>query len=206
MRRERKIHLRRPLDQKVVQAKLIAGVTVDEVDEAMGLWSPYLKDKVESGAARPQHAHWDWSRKARAVEKVFEYQICGVSADDSIQALMLREDTRAFAKHPDQIGSPIVYVVFLSTAPWNDAAIVPTPVYRGCGSQLLRESIEYSIELGYKGRVGLHALPQSEEFYARRCGMIDLGIDPEPAHQGLRYFEFTKEGAKNFLSRQKKEN
>lgn len=197
MRKERTIHLLRPLNDTMVTATLIVGVSVDEVDEAVGLWSPYLRERITAGTVSPQHAHWNWSKKARIVAGMIEYVICGIATEDGIQGLMLREDTKARAKHPDQLGTSLVYITFISTAPWNDAEIVPTPAYRGCGTQLLREAIEYSYELGYKGRIGLHALPQSESFYLNRCGMVDLG--PDPSHQGLRYFEFTKEGAKRFL-------
>jgi len=117
---------------------------------------------------------------------------------------MLWEDTFARAKHPDQKDTTIVYIPFLSTAPWNDIEIVPTPSYRGCGTILLEEATVYSTRLGYKGRVGLHSLPQAEEFYRDRCKMSDLGPDPDPEHQGLRYFEFTKDEAQKFLTNNKK--
>jgi hypothetical protein len=194
------VELIRPLDNSIVAAKLIVGLTVDEVDEAVGLWSPYLEEQLQAGLSKPQHAHWEWDLKARKVEGMPEYALCGIVVDMEIQALMLRENTFARAKHPDQRGTSIVYVAFLSTAPWNDRDIVPTPTYRGSGTLLLQEAVEHSIELGYKGRMGLHSLFQAEPFYRDRCKMIDLGEDPDPDHQGLRYLEFTKESAQSFLN------
>lgn len=199
MRRETDIELIRPLDDTVVAAELITGLNIDEVDEAVGLWSPYLEQQISAGQSRPQHADWEWDRKARAVDGMKEYALCGIRVETEMQAMMLREDTFARAKHPDQRGTPIVYVAFLSTAPWNDREIVPTPSFRGCGTILLQEAVEHSVGLGYKGRVGLHSLKQAEEFYRDRSRMIDLGVDPDPDHQGLRYMEFTKEGAEAFL-------
>ena len=117
---------------------------------------------------------------------------------------MLREEVFAKAKHPDQLGTAIVYIVFLSTAPWNDRDLVPTPVYRGCGTLLLMDAVEHSISLGYKGRVGLHSLKQAEAFYRDRCHMVDLGPDPDPDHLDLRYMEFTKEAAQAFLDSNRK--
>lgn len=204
MRHEREVHLVKPLDNSIVPATLIIGVTVDEVDEAVGLWSPYLDAQLRAGVATPQHAHWQWQRKARAVEGRSYYTLSGIAVDGEIQALMLWEDTFARAKHPDQKDTTIVYIPFLSTAPWNDIEIVPTPSYRGCGTILLEEATVYSTRLGYKGRVGLHSLPQAEEFYRDRCKMSDLGPDPDPEHQGLRYFEFTKDEAQKFLTNNKK--
>jgi len=48
-----------------------------------------------------------------------------------------------------------------------------------------------------EGRVGLHALPQAEEFY-RKCGMTPIFRDPQ--HEDLVYYEFTKNQAQLFLS------
>jgi hypothetical protein len=53
-----------------------------------------------------------------------------------------------------------------------------------------------SEEEGFKGRIGLHSLPQADEFYRLR-GMTDLGTDQ--TNQNLRYFEMTAEQARAFL-------
>ena len=62
-------------------------------------------------------------------------------------------------------------------------------------------AIRLSIEEGYKGRIGLHSLPQSNDFYSNRCGMIDLGADPH--YQNLRYFEATPEIAQHLIGKGK---
>src|SRR5207248_11499555 len=90
---------------------------------------------------------------------------------------------------------PLVYVNYLSAAPWNDRLYAAEPEYRLAGSLLLAQAAQLSMNLGYGGRLGLHALGQSEGFY-RRCGMIDYAIDE---NQNLRYFEFSEEEAKQFL-------
>jgi hypothetical protein len=204
VRRESPIQLLKPVDGTIVDGTLIVDVTVDEVDEAVGLWSPYLIQQLQSGVAQPQHAHWEWNRKARAVLGMPGRTICGVMVGGEMQAMMLREDVWSRAKHPDELGRPIVTVEFLSTAPWNDVDIVPTPAYRGAGTILITEAVNHSLSLDYKGRLGLHSLPQAEPFYRNRCKMVDLGPDPDPDHQGLRYFEFTKETAHEFLKAQKR--
>ena len=50
---------------------------------------------------------------------------------------------------------------------------------------------------GFAGRVGLHSLPQSEGFYEGTCRMTRGEIDMK--YEGLRWFEFTGSGAKEFL-------
>ncbi|MBE9063833.1 GNAT family N-acetyltransferase [cf. Phormidesmis sp. LEGE 11477] len=84
----------------------------------------------------------------------------------------------------------IVYVEYLATAPWNrSSSSVPTsslPTYRGVGSGLLSYAIHRSVELEYKGRLGLHALPRAKPFYTR-FGMQKFGRDVDK--YDLEYFE-----------------
>jgi len=71
------------------------------------------------------------------------------------------------------------------------------PRYCGVGSIFIRTAIEVSRLEGFKGRIGLHSLPQSESFYGNKCGMTDLGKDSN--YQDLRYFEMTPEQALSFV-------
>jgi hypothetical protein len=185
--------------QTYVSAELIIGVTTDEVDEAVAIWSPYRRERETQTGRRSQHAHWDWSRKARAISAAPNYVIAGLTIDDEMQALLLWEDEFVTGRHPDQLGRPLVYVHFVSSAPWNDRDIVEAPKYKGSGTLLIRAAVERSIELGYKGRLGLHALPQAESFYRDRCKMADLDVDTTGPHKGLRCFEFTSELSDKFI-------
>lgn len=182
-----------------VGATLIIGVTLDEIDEANAIWTPHLRAEEARLQVRTQHSHWDWSKKARLIQGLTNYAILGIEAQGEMQALMLWDDLCTQAKHPNQLGKDIVYISFLSTAPWNDQDIVDAPRFRGAGSLLVASAIERSIDLDYKGRIGLHSLPDAEGFYRDRCGMIDLGIDD--SHERLRYFEFTPDLANQFLQK-----
>ncbi len=97
---------------------------------------------------------------------------------------------------PSQAGRPLVYLDYLEVAPWNRPELGITPRLRGTGSALVTAAIALSDEEGFKGRIGLHSLPQADSFY-RKIGMTDLGHDP--AYQNLRYFEMTAEQAHAFL-------
>ena len=55
------------------------------------------------------------------------------------------------------------------------------------------------MKTGYKGRVGLHSLPQSNGWYANVCGMADLGADA--GYQNLRYFEMVPDMADAFIAK-----
>ena len=82
-------------------------------------------------------------------------------------------------------GKRLVYVNYVVTAPWNDSAFSSQPAYKLVGTNLLDGAILISRRMRMRGRIGLHSLVQSEEFY-RRYGMIETGIDAET---GLKYFE-----------------
>jgi len=181
-----------------IASELILGVTIDEVDEAAALWSPVLRQWEQTTGGRVEHGHWDWSRKARAISQSRDYFIVGVRTQGEMQALMLWDEDFHYGSHSLQLGSPLVYVHFLATAPWNDREIVAVPQYKGAGTLLLRTAVERSDDLGYKQRLGLHSLPQAEGFYRDRCLMADLGVD---ATKQLRYFEFTSALAQNFIDR-----
>lgn len=90
-------------------------------------------------------------------------------------------------------------VDFLEVAPWNLKYFQPSPMYLGVGSALIREAVHLSHERGLGGRIGLHSLPQAEEFYESRCKMTWLGKDP--GYYDLAYFEYTEQQAREFIER-----
>jgi hypothetical protein len=57
--------------------------------------------------------------------------------------------------------------------------------------------VRKSVEEGFKGRLGLHSLPNSERFYLEACRLTAVGRDPK---QNLLWLEFTPEQAERFLS------
>jgi hypothetical protein len=193
------VFLKEVATSETVAAELVVGLTTDEVDEAVGLWSPYLRKRIQETGSMPDHAHWDWSLKARAIRGIQGYVVAGIRLGGEIQAMLLWDDIASRAKYPSQLGQELVYVHFLSTAPWNDHEISSTPKYRGAGTLLVAAAVAHSVEEEFKGRVGLHALPKAESFYRDRCSMIDLGLDA--SHQNLRYFEFTPELGKGLLEK-----
>ncbi|WP_242024336.1 hypothetical protein [Trichocoleus sp. FACHB-591] len=84
------------------------------------------------------------------------------------------------------VGQRLVYIEALASAPWNRRLINPDPWLRGVGSVLLQFSRKRSLDLGYQGRLGLHALQGSEAFYESR-NMLNLGYD---ADREMVYFEY----------------
>ncbi len=105
-------------------------------------------------------------------------------------------DLTKSAREPSQAGKPLVYLDYVEVAPWNRPEFGRPPRLRGVGSALITAAVALSEDEGFKGRIGLHSLPQADAFYSK-IGMTDLGQDA--AYQNLRYFEMTAERARAFL-------
>jgi hypothetical protein len=57
-------------------------------------------------------------------------------------------------------------------------------------------AIQYSDSLGFKGRIALESLPQSENFY---LGKSLIPVENDKAHSGLKYFELPSQNAQKAL-------
>jgi hypothetical protein len=187
------VYLKNRVNGQLIEAFLIDGVTLAEVQRVESSWRPI----VEKSQAPVEHSHWDWRKKHEAVAGLIAYRMFGVECDDEMQGLMLVSTAGHACRIPSQRGKELVYVNFVATAPWNSAAVVQTPRYSLVGRVFVATAIQLSREEGFRGRIGLHSLPQAESFYAESCGMTDLGIDRKK--ENLRYFEMTPEQTEAYL-------
>ncbi len=186
----------------------VDAVLHDELDtlalvEVEIIWGPYrleaVKRLIRAGTPlgeQPQHRHWDWSKKARRLA-LLAYRGIGIECQGCMQGLMLLRTAGDMARVGEDTGKPIVYVLYIETAPWNAKELEPIPRFGAIGTRLIEAAIRVSEDEGFKGRVGLHSLPQTEGFYRNFCRMHDCGKD---AHvQDLRYFELDRNAAQAFL-------
>lgn len=142
-------------------------------------------------------AHWDWRGLIERYNSRIDYESFAIECAGRTQGLLLAA-TVAYGRAESQRAREIVYVDRLATAPWNRHRFRDPPVYKGVGRTLLTASISLSLDLGFQGRIGLHALRDAESWYANQCGMLDLGQDT--AYQNLRYFEMTEAIATTYLT------
>jgi len=116
-----------------------------------------------------------------------------IRAGNVVQALM---QFREGHETPCPLGArpALVYISFLEVAPWNRIGIRDRR-YKGLGQLMLCFASQRSLQLGFDGRIGLHALPAAEAFYRR------LGFDAPVCPNEYRelYFELGPEGARNLL-------
>lgn len=162
-----------------------------------------LRARSITGAEWPQSLHWDWGAKASHFAPYIEgpfssYRLFGLRAEGQFQGLLLA----SCVGHRTRLhlaGRDLVYVEFVETAPWNwPVACIGQPQrLKGVGLQLVELAIRWSVDLEYRGRLGLHALPQAESFYRGACHMTDMG--PDAGHQSLHYLELDEPHAQEFL-------
>lgn len=130
-------------------------------------------------------AAWNWDYKLRQSQQQDRYEAYAFEVDEFVQGLILIETQ--WHRSQTRERWRLVYVEALASAPWNRIQLERPPWLRGVGRRLLRYARLRSVQLGYEGRLALHALPTAEAFY-QRLGMPDYGADDEK--DGLTYFEY----------------
>jgi hypothetical protein len=200
------IFLFSPQRGQPVSAELWDAITEKQLTDWEGEWVPELFQALQrlnrAGVERkhwPQSRHWDWRRKTDALHGMLANPGFSIVCEGVTQGMMLVDTAMERCHLESQKGKNLVYVSFVETAPWNRKELVDPPRYRGVGPVLIRAAIELSKAEEFKGRIGLHSLPQANSFYANFCGMTDLG--PDSKEQGLRYFEMTPEQAEAYIEK-----
>ena len=177
----------------------IDGAYARHVDD---IWLTYLAAAEARANAAGQsfvgleHAHWSWHAKVAGSARLLSCPTLAIECEGEPQGLMLLKTDGHFATLPAEKGKPLVYVTYLASAPWNLRGIVDQPRFRGIGTLLMRAAVQTSLEAEFKGRIGLHSLPQAEGFY--EChGFTCLGVDVDK--EGLKYYELSPEAAAAFI-------
>ncbi len=182
-------------------------VTASQLVEAETQWKPIRDLAVQRLRASGktvaeiqrliQHAHWDWARKAGPLLAGLDaIRYFGIEVDGQWQGLVMLDLASQFAQLEPDRGKPLVYVEFLEVAPWNIAPLVTEPRYGIVGTRLVESAVRQSISEGFRGRIGLVALPQAQSFYERTCGMTRV---EGAGHHGMAWYEMTQKAAELFL-------
>lgn len=192
--------------EDVVPAELVCGIALPHLLDWHNAWQPELGaikatlyDQGVPKSEWPQSGHWRWPDKV-AESDLLGFETFCVTAEGMTQAMMRVDITTKESRLPGSEGKPIAYVDYLEVAPWNQPIVGMARRYKGAGKILMIAAAALSTEVEFKGRVGLHSLPQSESFYGD-MGMIDLGPDTE-VHGALRYFEMTAEIAQALIAQE----
>jgi hypothetical protein len=182
-----------------VEAELWDGIQPQHLADWTRHWRPALAQTLHElalkGVPWPENWHWNWELKVAHVSGLLGARTFCVVAEGTTQGLMSVDLTKS-ARLDSQRGKPLVYVDYLEAAPWNRQDL-GSARFRGVGTVLFTAALELSREEGFKGRVGLHSLPQADDFYSKACAMTDLDKDPDK--HNLRYFEMTPEQAQAYM-------
>ncbi len=187
---------------EAVDAVLDTDFPLIRLVDAEASWSPYrleaIRKYLTSGftGPLPQHCHWSWARKALTFDPAM-HTVLAIEARNEVQGLMWIWVRDYEARLAPDVGQPLVYVDYLEAAPWNTREYTANPRFKGVGTLLLQGAVLRSRAEAFDGRVGLHALPQSEAFYSGACGMYN--VETDAAYHGLTYFEFTAAAATAFV-------
>jgi len=175
--------MQRPVQLLSGAGEIVSGILCAMRDRHLQDYETVWQDVLL--ATEQPDRYWSWDYKFRRGERDVSCEAYAIEVDSLAQGLMLIE-TQWHRSHLPQ-RYPLVYVEALAAAPWNRRQLEDPPYLRGVGGTLLLFARQRSLELGFGGRVGLHALPGSEAFYHRKQ-MPEYDADPEK--EGLVYFEY----------------
>jgi len=193
--------------KQLVDAELLDGLVPEDLMLLESVWTPertrILLEINRAGLPyeeRPQSLSWNWRAKAHHL-RLSQASGYGVACQGEWQGAMLTKSGTHYSQLGEVHGKPLVYIDFLEVAPWNWTipGIGQMRRYGYIGPHLFERAVQQSFDDGFEGRVGLHALPQSEPFYAGVCRMAALGADEE--HENLTYFELSRDNALRILER-----
>lgn len=194
---ESRVYLRKLEINQLVDASLIDAITDEHLLMWKDTWVPAMAahSKGKAPAEKPEDHHWDWKWKAERWRPLLKYHSFAIVCEKGLQGLMLANDLKS-ARLPEQFGKPIIYVELLASAPWNRSKIQKPKRFHGVGTVMMAAAVQLSLDLGFRGRIGLHSLPGAESFYQADCGMTVLGKDA--AYRDMIYFEMTEKQAEQF--------
>lgn len=175
--------------------------SLELIERLWGTERARLAEELRAHGEMLQSSHWRWTWKAE--RPPHWHCLVTVECEGQVQGVMAVENLL----RPSRIvpGAWVLYVDFLEVAPWNyrvpsnrATPAVRLPRFAGVGTVLIGEALRISVGRSASGRIGLHSLPQAEEFYVGRCGMNGCG--PDPDYYDLVYFEYANGVAAEWLT------
>jgi hypothetical protein len=197
------IYLQRPGTREVVEAELYDDISDEHLEQWRTTWVPMIESRRERLKKAnvpqemwPQDLHWEWDEKTAWSRSSLSFLRFAITCGGALQGLMLVNLTKLTARIESQWGKDLAYIDYLSTAPWNRPEIAGLQQFQGVGRMMVRAAVQVSLDEGFRGRIGLHALGQAAGFYRTACQMTDLG--QYSGYYDLTYFEMTEAQAKTF--------
>ena len=197
-RESHKIKLLDINNSKFVDAILYSSIESHNIDDFVDKWLPIFNNsrtRLKKQGIIIEDAHWDWNYKVATRQRILAYEQFVIEIESETQGMMIINTTNYTSRI--EKGKPLVYIEYLTVAPWNRKAIVSNPKYKLVGSLLFYQAIGESIDKGFEGRIGLHSLPGAVGWYIY-LGLIDFGLDES---KKMKYFELEKGTAVELLNK-----
>lgn len=197
-------HLKHLGTGELMKASLMDDITDDHLDMWKATWLPVIQEYRDAFEAQnkpkaewPYDLRWNWDAKILPYRGQLGLKAYCIICDSKLQGMM-QVNFITHGKLKEHVGKPLVYIDFLSTAPWNRRELVQKPVFGRVGSILVQTAVQLSFDEDFKGRIGLSSLPQSNAFYREAFGMTELG--PNANYPLLTDFELTAEQAAKLIT------
>lgn len=170
-------------------------MTDEHVAKLNATWVPEFHRRQESGVRDQDFLMWETGVKYMdLLTRRINVNTYVVVRSSNVQGVLVLAKTPETSRlHENE---HVLIVHYLATAPWNRRGRVSSGRYRGTGTVLLGHAVLDSMAAGCLGRLGLHSLTDSDDYY-RAMGFDDLGLNP--AERGLRYFELSVSDAARLL-------
>jgi len=149
-------------------------------------------DKVLREKIMLDDHHWNWTLKAFKFN-TSEYNWFFLKTIDGIQGLCITfHPKKSILQNVD-----IFYIEYISSAPWNRDSALHKRLYKGIGSEIIKQVQYYFLENHkYSHGFNLQSLQQSRKFY-EHIGMVN--IPKYNDGNNLFFYEMSKENAILFL-------
>jgi hypothetical protein len=167
-----------------IEANLVT-LNLNHIADYEEHWLPLLNDTQDEDIQA-----FNWRFKQRWAVSNVGREAYAILVDGRVQGMMLIEVERHRSR--SGTGERLVYVESLAVAPWNRRSRGRSRILKGVGKCLVSYARQRSIELGYRGAVGLESLPGSVGFYEQLMMMrLELDLDDiVDEADDLPYFEY----------------
>lgn len=163
----------------------------EDVERWREQWLPALS------AGRRVEAEWPWPEHIEAAAIQAGRLCLALASKEKLHALISLTHDLEVSRIVS--GAPIVYIEYVGNAPWHILCEPHERTFAGLGEFLVKASLKLSQDLGFGGRVGLHAKKDVETYYEH------LGFTRGPLEQTedgeWLYFESSAEKVETILAR-----
>jgi hypothetical protein len=165
---ELQIQLNRGTDNSPVNANLIE-LSQKHIHDYENLWREQLR------VFQAEDKFWDWLFKLGYITKQDNQEGYALESEGCTQGLMMVETQLHGSR--SAIGQRLVYIQYITSAPWNRKEIQRPPRYKGVGTALLRYARLKRMEFGYRGKNSLRSstkMLDSKTTITSTCSFISI--------------------------------